>query len=193
MRRSQYGLLLVIALLAMPSVSHAQVSELGAHYFGNNVWNKGLSLSANKLKSTDSVNCLFHKRQKWIEKNHQLTLGFYNDQDAYSALFVNVGFYKKRHRTKRWIYLTELKPIGLYRSFLPNTYEINEAGNVSKVTLPGRLYYAPSASLGLGRYTKKHPKNYWHADANMMVLLPYNTYVMPLVNLQIGYNFSLAK
>ena len=178
---------------AFSSGLYGQVSELGVHYFGNNAWNSGLSISASQSRSADSIKRLIGTDKKWVEKSYQVSGGFYNDRNAYSAVFANAGFYRRRIRRNGWLNITELKPLGVYRSFLPETFRVNDRGEVSAVQLPGRFYYSPSASIGMGKYSKKRPKNYWHVDANLMLLLPYNTYVMPLVNLQVGYNFSLQN
>jgi hypothetical protein len=105
-------------------------------------------------------------------------------------VFITAGWFRKKFLKNRWNLSTSLEPIGLYRSFLPETYEVDDNGEVSKVTLPGRFYLSPSASAGIGRLSKENPDNGWFLRANINTLFPYNRVFMPLFNVDLGYHFS---
>lgn len=57
--------------------------------------------------------------------------------------------------------------------------------------MPGRLYFAPSFQAGLGRISKKDPGRSYFARLNMIILMPYNTFVMPLLQVEVGCAFPL--
>lgn len=83
-------------------------------------------------------------------------------------------------------------PLGYYRSFLPETYEV-AGDNVGKVFLPGRGYYAPSISVGIGKQRKGKKITGRYFNINFMLRKPYNAGTLPAFNLQYGYRFNFKK
>jgi hypothetical protein len=178
------------------SASFLDRTEFKAGYTGNIAWNNGLSLGA-EYRWKESVKTKEKKRgQKTI--THQLlwegNLGFTNNFSTKTdaGVFTNYGMTWRRTNTKGRQWSVEVNPLGYYRSFLPETYEV-KVDDVSKVFLPGRSYYAPSLSIGFGKYRKEKKLTAWYFNANLMLLTPYNAGTLPLVSLQYGYRFNLKK
>jgi len=171
-------------------------TEFKVGYTGNLVWNNGLSLGGEyRWKETVKTK---EKKRKQKTVTHQLiwngnlgfTTNFSTKTDA--GAFTNYGLTWRRTNTKGRQWSVEVNPLGYYRSFLPETYEV-KGGDVSKVFLPGRSYYAPSLSIGFGKYRPQKKLTAWYFNANVMLLTPYNAGALPLVSLQYGYRFNLKK
>lgn len=171
-----------------------QVKDLSysISYLGNNLWNPGFKLGAIAPK-TSQIKSNKKEKKRTIQTNYIGSLGFYHDQNSHSGVFVHAGWQRKKIYSNRFFIAWEGKPLGIYRSFLPETYKVAEDGSVTKVSIPGRFYLAPSASAGIGFVDRLNPNQGLFAKVNMMLLLPYNTYVMPLLNVEFGYQFTLQK
>jgi hypothetical protein len=83
-------------------------------------------------------------------------------------------------------------PLGYYRSFLPETYEV-KGDEVTKVLFPGRSYYAPSFSIGLGKLRKGKKLTGRYFNINLMYRTPYNAGTLPSISFQYGYRFNIKK
>ncbi|MCB0835674.1 MAG: hypothetical protein KDE26_11935 [Bacteroidetes bacterium] len=183
-------LLFVFSLFSKNTLGqNAQPLIYSFSYYGNNLWNPGLKAGAGKIwKEKESTN------KKGKTRYHQTTLngnlGFYIDPASHTGVFTDVGLIYRKFYTNDWFYSLGISPVGIYRSFLPQTYEMDTSGEINKVTLPGRFYFSPSGSLGFGKKLK-NSSNGWFARANMILLLPYNTYILPLVNVEAGYCVNL--
>ena len=163
-----------------------------ASYFGNNVWNEGLNFGIEKHRYSypKSNN---REKERTIVKSHVLNVGFYNDSGSHLGMFAVAGWGTKKVFANRFNLQTNLQPIGIYRSFLSETYKVKNNGDIKKVILPGRYYLSPSISLGFGRVGKRNPKNGWYSRVNLMTLLPYNKAILPLLNVEFGYHFILKS
>jgi hypothetical protein len=161
-------------------------------YFGNNLWNPGLEAGV-ILPRQRATKSLLDKRDRKIHKNHIIDLGFYLDPGSHLGLFAHAGWQRKSIFPSRYFISYAASPIGLYRSFLPATYAVNDVGAVEKVRLPGRSYFAPSLQASLGRVSKKDPEKGIYLQAEIITLMPYNTYILPLLNISIGYHFPLGS
>ena len=164
--------------------------QYSVSYFGNNLWNEGLNFGVEKRKyHIPKVN----KRGKEsnIIKGYALNLGFYNDTDTHLGAFIVAGWTFKKVTRSRFNLTTSLQPFGLYRSFLTETYKVSDNGDIRKVFLPGRMYFAPSVSAGFGRVGRLNPENGWYTRMNIMTLLPYNGALLPLLNVEFGYHFVI--
>lgn len=189
------SLISILVLLVLPSTVNAQLDSLASptyrlSYFGNNLWNEGLNAGVEypQLKITKNNK---KGKQRTITKSRSANVNFYHDNGSHSALFITMGWSKRKVFPNRFNFTSSAEPIGLYRSFLPETYKVKDDGSIKKVFLPGRFYLAPSLSAGFGRVGKLRPENGWYARVNLTTLMPYNRSIMPLVNVEFGYHFKL--
>lgn len=110
----------------------------------------------------------------------------YLDPGSHAGLFSNAGISYRRTSAKGRSRLIALNPAGIYRSFLAETYSYDNQGGVNRVTLPGTLYYAPAFSFGIGKFTDRSLQSGWFTQVTVITLVPYNHWVMPLINLEAG-------
>lgn len=178
------------------SESFLERTEFKIAYSGNVFWNNGLNLGMEYLlKENIKVK---YRRGKQRTNSHQfllngnlgVTTNFSTSTDT--GVFTNYGVTWRRTNKKGKQFSIEFNPLGYYHSFLPETYEV-VGGNVEKVFLPGRGYYAPSISVGIGKQRpgKKITGRYF--NINFMLRTPYNAGALPAFNLQYGWRFNLKK
>jgi hypothetical protein len=158
-------------------------------YTGNNLWNPGLALEYYHL-----VNAYYkiNKKDKkqLIIKSARFEAGTFVDPDAFTFTYINVGYSSQRiYPNGRWTAI-KLSPFGAARTFLPSTFHVNQDGSVSQETFPGRMYFAPALDWQFGLFKNNGILNRVFIGSNLMVLLPYNTYAMPLLNFRIGYQIQ---
>jgi len=177
--------------------------SLTISYFGNMTFHPGVRGSLEKKWKVSHKHKLKSKKRKGeftLSKSRELLptagIGFYVHPRHYGALFVDGGlkFRKSRSKSykksvKRWHIGTGM---GIYRSFLPETYEVKD-DKIKKVFLAGRTYFYPYFEFGSERSWRKNPNHAYFVAVNTLFLMPYNTTVMPLLNLQIGYRFKFDK
>jgi hypothetical protein len=159
----------ILSILTFILISFSlQGQELSVGYLGNNLWNPGLNLSVDK-----KINNL----------NHTIDLAVFNDPGSHTAAFVLYGLQKVK---PKWSF--SAYPIGLYRSFLPNTYKIDASGQISEPSnIAGNFYFSPAISV-----KRRHIKRFY-TKAQVLILMPYNTFIMPVFNVGIGYVFHKEK
>jgi hypothetical protein len=162
-------------------------------YSGNNLINPGLNFGADYNLFLKEKQKQKKKKQKII--THQLdfngNIGFYWDPLNHWGIYTNYGISYLKTKTKGFQFHTGLNPLGYYRSFLPETYEVDENWEVEKVFLPGRSYYAPSFTLGFGHTRPDKFLNAWSLKFKTLILTPYNGHTMPLFFVEYGYCFNL--
>jgi hypothetical protein len=182
----------LIVSIFLCSASNAQLTNYhySVAYFGNNLWNEGLNLGIEKLRD-DSTKTTKRGKTRQIQKSYAANIGFYNDTKSHLGLFVGAGWSKRKIFQNRFNFTTTAQPIGLYRSFLPETYKVKDNGEVKKVFLPGRFYLAPSVSAGIGRMGRWNEDNGWYTRVNVMTLFPYSRAIVPLINVEFGYHFAI--
>lgn len=185
-------LVFFLPITIKPFYAEAQVSNYhySVAYFGNNFWNEGLNFGIEKQRF-DTVKITKRGNTRSIQKNYAVNLGFYNDTKSHLGVFATAGWSKRKIFNNRFNFTSAAQPIGIYRSFLPETYKVQEDGDVKKVFLPGRFYLAPSVSAGIGRMGKWNPDNGWYTRVNVTALLPYSRAIVPLVNVEFGYHFAI--
>jgi hypothetical protein len=122
--------------------------------------------------------------------NLTLTNNFSSKTDA--GIFTNYGLTWRRTNTKERQISVTVNPLGYYRSFMPETYEI-KGDEVKKVFLPGRNYYAPSFSIGFGKLRKGKKLTGRYFNINLMYRTPYNAGTVPSIYFQYGYRFNFKK
>lgn len=178
------------------SSSFLNKTEFKVGYYGNLIWANGLNLGAEYL---------WKEKQKVKEKKkgskiitRQL---LFNGSLGYSTNFSNqtdnglstyYGLIWRRTNPKGRQLNIELNPLGYYRSFLPETFEV-KGSEVSKVKFPGRSYYAPSFAIGIGKFRKEKRLSGWYLNFNCTLRTPYNAGILPTFSLQYGYRFNFKK
>jgi len=196
-------IIFTLANLAYSNFTYAQTpgatsgipkSTINFSYHGNNLWNPGLNAG---VEQPWSVIQKASRRQKplTIETYFNADLGFFRDYSRQTPFFTHLGINKRRYREDKsgFHYQFGFSPVGIYRSFLPETWEYTVNGTVEKVFLPGRWYYAPVVSLGMGKLHQSQPGTGWFVEMNITTLMPYNTYIMPLLNIKAGYRIPMKK
>ncbi|AUP77328.1 hypothetical protein [Flavivirga eckloniae] len=178
------------------SKSFLDRTEFKASYFGNIFWNNGLVFGAEYLLK-EHVKTKNRKRgqrtnthQFLLNGNLGFTTNFSSKTDT--GVFTNYGLTWRRTNKKGKQFSIAFNPLGYYRSFLPETYKVN-GDNVEKVFLPGRGYYAPSISVGIGKQRKGKKITGRYFNINLMLRTPYNAGTLPAFNFQYGYRFNLKK
>ena len=170
--------------------------EFNLGYTGNLFWNNGLNYGMeyawkeyhkSKEKKGKQKNI---KHQFLLNGNLGFTNNFFTKTDA--GIYTNYGLIWRRTNTKGRQISISLNPLGYYRSFLPETYEV-KGDEVTKVFLPGRSYYAPSISVGFGKFRKDKKLTGRYFNLNLMYRTPYNAGTVPSISFQYGYRFKLRK
>jgi hypothetical protein len=169
-------------------------AALNISYHGNNLWNPGLNIG---LEQSRALKQKVNRKQRTliIETYFNADLGIFRDYSRQTPLFSHLGINKRRYRKDKggFHYQFGFSPLGVYRSFLPETWEYTANGTVEKVTFPGRWYYAPVMSFGMGKFHQGKPGTGWFVEINITTLMPYNTYIMPLLNIKAGYRIPMKK
>lgn len=159
-------------------------------YSGNNLWNPGASVGAGiEWKSREKTG------SSRVAVSYHLFLsgkvGFYVDPSSHMGLYNQYGWtLLKAKKESRWTHGVFVQPAGIYRSFLAETYEVDPGGEVRRITLPGRTYFAPAMGYQLGRKSLQYNDGGWFAGISCMLMVPYNTYVMPLLNVELGWTIA---
>ena len=171
-------------------------TEFQIGYSGNIIWNNGLNFGAEYLWK-EKVKVKDRKRGTRTNTHQFLfngTLGFTTNFSSKTdtGLFTNFGLTWRRTNKKGKQFSIAFNPLGYYRSFLPETYEV-KGNDVKKVFLPGRDYYAPSLSIGLGRLRKSKTLTGRYFNINFMLRTPYNAGTVTSVSLQYGFRFNFKK
>lgn len=133
-------------------------TEFSIGYTGNIFWNNGISFGAEYLwKNIDKIkerkgSQFVNTHQFLFNGNLGVTTNFATKTDT--GGFVNFGMTWRRTNRKGKQISIAVNPLGYYRSFLPETYEVN-GDNINRVSLAGRGYYSPSLSIGIGKQRKE--------------------------------------
>lgn len=178
----------------LPTNFHERLDFSGA-YYGDMIWNPGLKFGAEyvwkeKLKEKEK-----RKGTKTISKQKILSgdFGFYHSNHSQIEIFNYYGIILRRTSSKNNRQFNfKFNPLGFYRSFLHETYEVI-GGDVSKVPLAGRNYYAPSISIGTGKMRDDKMLKARFINLNFMLLMPYNNSINPMISIDFGYRFNIKK
>ncbi|GAA3607882.1 hypothetical protein Q4Q39_10300 [Flavivirga amylovorans] len=171
-------------------------TEFKVSYFGNTFWNNGLVFGTEYLwkEKQKTKNRKRGQRtnthQFLLNGNLGFTTNFSTKTDT--GIFTNYGVTWRRTNKKGKQFSITVNPLGYYRSFLPETYEV-KGDQVDKVFLPGRGYYAPSISVGIGKQRKGKKLTGRFFNINFMLRTPYNAGALPAFNFQYGYRFNFKK
>lgn len=180
----------------LSEISFLDRTEFKASYFGNIFWNNGINLGAEYLLK-ENKKTKYPKRGQRTNTHQFLlngTLGFTTNFSTKTdtGVFTNYGVTWRRTNKKGKQFSIAVNPLGYYRSFLPETYEVN-GDNVNKVSLPGRSYYAPSITVGIGKQRKGKKLTGRFFNVNLMLRTPYNATTLPAISFEYGYRFNFKK
>lgn len=138
------------------------------------------------------------REKKWgiktILKERYLTanLGYYHHPNFHDNVYLLLEQQKRRQRMNGWF--TETAPgIGFSRTFLGDeTYEVNDEGQVDKLSLAGHNYALVSLSVGAGyNFAMKGAQPIKaYGKMSLLTLFPSNSgaYMRPTVELGIVYS-----
>jgi len=190
------GLTVVRNTTDLSEISFFDRTEFKVSYSGNIFWNNGINLGAEYLLKENKKTK--NRRRGQRTNTHEFllngTLGFTTNFSTKTdtGIFTNYGLTWRRTNKKGKQFSIAFNPVGYYRSFLPETYEVI-GDNVEKVFLPGRGYYAPSISVGIGKQRKDKKLTGRFFNINLMLRTPYNAGTLPAINLEYGYRFNFKK
>jgi len=169
-------------------------------YFGNNLVNPGIKAAINfTLAGKTTVKSKTAKRGETIDKTATKQLltnahiGFFWQPESHIGAFNFYELTYRRIKRKDNSYFRIGLGPGIYRSFYPQTFEVDDTGTISKVAMGGRNYFAPVITFGTGKIREK---GYLHSitfATNLMFLFNYNSGIVPLLNLEIDFCFDFKK
>jgi hypothetical protein len=182
-----------LVLSAQKPADDGKRLDLSIAYYGNNVWNPGMKTGMEYIwKEWLKIK---EKHETTATKTNRLIFhgdaGLYWDPMNYTALFLYSGLRFRHLNPKGFHYYFGASPAAVYRSFLTETYEVSSEGEVSGVSCPGRTYYAPTLTCGIGMEHPEMQKKGWFIGMDIMFLTHYNADFVPLMNYVFGYRFSL--
>lgn len=171
-------------------------TEFKIGYSGTIFWNNGISVGAEYLwKSFEKTK---QRRGSQRTNTHQFlfdgNLGFATNfaTKTDTGAFVNLGMIWRRTNKKGKQFSIGVSPLGYYRSFLPETFEVN-GDNVDKVFLPGRGFYSPSLSVGIGRRRKGKVRSGRYLNITYSPRFNFNAGTLPTFALQYGFRFNFKN
>ncbi|MEL6652720.1 MAG: hypothetical protein AAFQ87_18110 [Bacteroidota bacterium] len=171
-------------LLAVPTRAQQDSlppTEWSLAYVGNNLWHPGLQ-----------AGYYHHGRgHRGVPRVYQAQLGFFWDPQAQFNVFAFGGWHF-RAEFDRFIDRINFRisPLGIFRSFYPEAFEVQADGSTKKLFLPGRWYYAPEAQIELSYKLKGPLIDQLYIGPQLILLLPYDGRSLPLLNLQMGLIFN---
>jgi len=171
-------------------------TEFKIGYSGTILWSNGIAIGAEYLwKEIEKTK---ERRNTQRTNTHQFlfngNLGFATNfaTKTDTGGFVNFGITWRRTNKKGKQFSIDLNPLGYYRSFLPETYEVN-GDKVDKVFLPGRGYYSPSLSIGIGKQRKGKVRSGSYFGVTLSPRFNYNAGTLPTFSLQYGFRFNFKN
>tara|TARA_R110002096_G_scaffold436050_1_gene666245 strand:+ start:188585 stop:189196 length:612 start_codon:yes stop_codon:yes gene_type:complete len=180
----------------LEALSFLNRTDFKVGYYGNFVWNNGINLGLEYGLYEKKIKKERRSGTKIISHHLLLngSLGFSTNfrSNTENSLHTYYGFIWRRTSSRRWQLNFELNPLGYYRSFLPETFEV-KGDEVTEIKFPGRSYYTPSTSIGFGKMRKESGLSAWYLNLNFSLKTNYNAGVLPMVSLQYGYRFNFKK
>lgn len=171
-------------------------TELKIGYYGNLGSDNGLNMGAEfSWKEKTRVK---QKRRGPKSIRHQLllnaSLGYSTNISSKTdnSFLTNYGLIWRRTNAKNRQFFVELNPLGYYRAFLPQTYEV-DGGQVTELGLGGRGYYAPSFGFGFGKLIKKKRHSGAYLKFIWTLRTSYNGGTLPNFSIQYGHRFNFRK
>jgi len=169
-------------------------SEFKIGYLGNFIWNPGLStgveyLWKEKIKTKEKKHRIKVIKKQWLFNG---AFGISYDPRTELGIFTNYGISWRRTNTKNKQIHIQFNPLGYYRSFLGETYEVS-GNNVTRVFAAGRNFYAPSISYGIGKFKKGKKLSGSYINLTYIFRTPNNNSYLPTYNIELGYRFKFKK
>lgn len=182
--------MIVLLLAALSSVSlYARENEkklcYKISYYGNNLWNPGFNAGLEYPYSTKEITDR-KERTDILQSAVSVDLAFYADPGSHAAILLHSGLKLKKITENALALYIGFSPLGIYRSFLPETYDVSDEWAVTRVNLPGRTYYAPNISFGIENRLSRPHLDACFLEMEATTLVPYNTYAMFLLNIKLG-------
>lgn len=153
----------VVILMNLNALT-AQKIDLG--YTGNNLWNPGITAGYHKPFASGVLSWALKGQTYWDPGSHGAVSGM-----------IGLRWNKKRNDISGWN--VGLFPLGVYRSFLPETWEVDGVGNLTRIRGAGNVYLNPSVDLRFERSVYEKNSS-WYLGISGSLLLGYNTYLLPL-------------
>lgn len=171
-------------------------TEFKIGYSGTILWSNGILVGAEYLlKELDKTK----ERRGAIRTNtHQFlfngNLSFMTNFSSKTDTggYANFGLTWRRTNKKGKQFSIDLNPFGYYHSFLPETYKVN-GDHVEKVLLPGRGYYSPSISVGIGKRRKGKVRSGSYVNITYSPRFNYNAGTLPTFSIQYGFRFNFKN
>jgi hypothetical protein len=161
-------------------------------YAGNNAWNPGIAFDSGFLLKSGHKHR--NRGNSILKQSYFLTrYGFYLDPGSHAAFYGQYGFSFRKTGPEGWFRSLEVLPLGSYRSFLPETWAVEEGEPPRRLSLAGRTYFAPGINVQVGKHHSDDQEKGWFAGCGLTFLIPYNTYVMPVFTAELGWRFSVRK
>ena len=169
-------------------------------YFGNSLIKPGLKMGANiPLFEKKTIRTKTSRKGETIDKSKKRQLfvggdiGFICFPKSHTGIFNYYEIKYKSIKARNASFSTFALGPGIYRSFYPETYEVDADGNIQELSLAGRTYFAPVLTFGSGKALNYYALKSWHFNTNLMFLFNYNTGILPLLNFEIGFCFDFKK
>jgi len=161
-------------------------------YAGNNAWNPGIAFDSGFLLK-EHMN-IRNSGKTILRQLYFLTrYSLYLDPGSHTAFYGQYGFSYRRSGPEGWFHSLEVLPLGSYRSFLPETWAVEEGEPPERLLLAGRTYFSPGIHYHFGKHHSNDQERGWFAGCGLTLLVPYNTYVMPVFTVEMGWRFSVRK
>ncbi len=169
-------------------------------YVGNNLVKPGLKFGTNiilsektlvktkKRKSSKTITNAF-TRQLMLAGN----IGFFWHPKSHIGAFNYYELTYRKINLKNGKYSKIGFGPGLYRSFYPETYQVDDNGDIAKIPFAGRIYLSPVLTFGSGKFVKDSFFKYRTFTTTLLFLFDYNSGVVPLLNFEIGLGFDFSK
>lgn len=169
-------------------------------YFGNNLVKPGLKIGSNITLTEKMITKNRTKKgEETIDRSRarQLLLGgnigFFWHPKSHIGVFNYYEFTCRIIKLKEDKYSKISIGPGIYRTFYPETYEVDNSGNVNQISLAGRTYFAPVITFGTGKFIKDRFIKTRTFTTNLMFLFDYNTGIVPLLNFELGFTLDYKK
>lgn len=130
-------------------------------------------------------------KERFIAAN----LSFYHHSTYHTNIMLSAEWQMRKTRQNGWF--TEFAPgLGLSRTLLAGeTYEQNETGSFDKANLAGHTYFMASVMGGFGydfKVKKEKPMKVYF-KGGLLILTPYNNFILPRPTAEIGVITSLSS
>lgn len=197
----KYHILLTIAvflffplLVLAQSKNDLSANGISLSYMGS-INSPGFKVGYVKLlnsyvSSTDTLKISkSYSKERYLSYN----LGMYHHPTFHNNIFTQIEWNIRRQRNKGFFF--EFAPgAGLSRTFLSSpTFEVDNAGNVSKVPMAGNFYalLSVSGSMGYNFSLRGNLPGKVFLKPSLNFLLPYNKLMYTRPTVEVGYSLNV--